>query len=237
MRRISVVLVLTLAAPATAGAAKHGLAAYVDGLTTDDPGKRVAAASAVAGLGPNWFPPLIPLHLLPLLGDPRPVGESSPRLAAARALAAEGPLAVDELLDALRWPDYEVRARAAWTLAVVAPPQAFAGLVAALKDDTSDVRAESVTALAALKDKRAVDPILAVLADARRTAVGPRPAPPSRSVTSATRAAPSGRSIVAMENGGGCRGLRGSVLHKLTGVQSFGHDPYKWRGWYEQEKK
>jgi HEAT repeat protein len=88
------------------------------------------------------------------------------RRAAAEALARIGSPAVPELCDLLRRPDWDVRARAALALGVIADPRASLPLSRRMLEDEHElVRVRSARALVRLGPPDPVDPLLQALHD------------------------------------------------------------------------
>lgn len=88
------------------------------------------------------------------------------RRSAAEALARIGALAVPELCDLLRRPDWDVRARAALALGAIADPRASLPLSRRMLEDEHElVRVRSARALVRLGPPDPVDPLLQALHD------------------------------------------------------------------------
>lgn len=79
-------------------------------------------------------------------------GESAGRMAAARALAALGPVALPELEDALGDPDPRLRMWAAYTLGMLGDREAVPVLVLALDDVDPGVARWAAAALRRIQD-------------------------------------------------------------------------------------
>ncbi|HEX7315154.1 MAG TPA: HEAT repeat domain-containing protein [Pyrinomonadaceae bacterium] len=93
-------------------------------------------------------------------------GDASARRRAVEALGRIGDArAVSVLAETMRDPDPEVRTYAAEALTEIGPP-AVDVLIALLSDADADVRGNAMTALGAIRDERAVAPLLDALRDA-----------------------------------------------------------------------
>jgi HEAT repeat protein len=116
-------------------------------------------AEALVAFGPLAVPALVEL-----LGDP---GHSTARVWAARVLGRIGDArAVDELVARLHDRDDRLRMAAAEALGTIGDPRALQAIVrATLRDPASQVRAQAAGAIARIEGERAVDVLVAALAD------------------------------------------------------------------------
>jgi len=136
----------------------------IKGLVGAEPRQRVLAALALCQMG-EAAAPAIP-WLVDLLHDPyvEPFDGGStrsllvPSYSAAKALVAIGEPAIKSLLAALRDPDAHARESVAWNLDYARDARLAAGLVSALEDPESKVRAGAAFSLRRMAEEKKVDP-------------------------------------------------------------------------------
>jgi HEAT repeat protein len=146
MRQLVLGLAL-LAGTAHPAAANFDWAGHVEldaeGLSSDDPAKRLDAVNALA----KYDIALTQAYLLKAVGD----GDDKVRVPAARALGLGGSAAVVPLM--IEWltdPDVKIKQAAADVLGDVGGPEATSALTRSLGDSDSTVRMHAVKALGAI---------------------------------------------------------------------------------------
>jgi HEAT repeat protein len=90
------------------------------------------------------------------------------RIEAMRALRETGPDAVDQLIGAIGYRNWDVRWRAAFILGGLGDRRAVEPLIRALTDPDVEVRTYAAEALGKLKDPAALEPLIAALQDEGR---------------------------------------------------------------------